>query len=210
MKELSLLWPGEWFSSSFFPSSFIQSLGAGRGRGRGSGASPSPISLRSGAARGVGLCSPLRFPAQGGKNRWVPLWSGRGIAELTVQGWGLGGVGTAGKPPAWLGGSFSAPPSSCSGNEAAVGREEARSPPWRRLRPQHRLSSSDLGPISLRGEPLPQLNTLSIDVKREKKRMYFFTLSVSANVGANKTCLALPMVTWKAGTCQNQVFIAEV
>lgn len=42
------------------------------------------------------------------KSRWVLLWPGRYGAEQTVNGWGLG-VGTAGKPPAWPAGSFSAP-----------------------------------------------------------------------------------------------------
>lgn len=58
--------------------------------------------------------------------------------------------------PGSAAGSLSAP-SSCSGNEAAVGREEARCPPWRRWRPILRP-----GALSSYGEPLrlrnPTLN----------------------------------------------------
>lgn len=107
-------------------------------------------------------------------------------------------MGTAGKPPAWLAGSFSAP-SSCSGNEAAVGREEAPCPPWRRLRPQHRLPSSGLGPFPLRGALATAKCTLSRHEARGEE-VVLNSLRFSANVGAVKTCLALPMRTWKAGT----------
>lgn len=108
-----------------------------------------PPPLHRGGRGGVRNWLSLEVSGPKGESRWVLLWSGRGRAEPPVREWGLG-VGTAGKPPAWSAASFSAP-SSCSGNEAAVGREEARCPPWRRFRPQQHLPSSGLGSSSSRG-----------------------------------------------------------
>lgn len=150
--DLRRSWVSRGLGSGFpsLPAHSFSPSEPGAARGRGSAASPSPICLVNRAGVGA-LCSRLRFPAPGVRVRWVLFWFGSYRAEHFANGWGLG-VGIAGKPPAWPAGSFSAP-SACSGNEAAVGREEAWCLPWRRLRPQHRLLSSGLGPFPLMGIP---------------------------------------------------------
>lgn len=154
MKELSLSGPGKWFSSSSLPAHSFSSSELGAAGGGAQRPLPPPL-LREGRG-GVWNLLSLEVSGRKGESRWVLLWPGRGRAKLTVQGWGLG-VGTAGKPPAWPSGSFSAR-SSCSGNEAAVGGEEARCPPRRSLRPRHRLPSSGLVSFFLRGQLLNLLS----------------------------------------------------
>lgn len=113
LKELSLTGSEAWFSSSFLPAHSFNPFKSGAVRGGAQRPLPPPLPRWGG-----GLCSRLGFPAQRVRVGGCLSDLEGSSAEFTVKGGGWR-VGTAGKPPGWPAGSFSAP-SSCSGNEAAV------------------------------------------------------------------------------------------